>query len=89
MSVALLLSLPRLLHLPPSFQVRAQIESVGWNKVEQTEQSTGPILLGTSSGEEEGEVGEKGDGEGESQARETGEGDRWDGGGSNETFFSH
>ena len=27
------------------------IESVAWNKVEQTEYTTGPILLGTSNGE--------------------------------------
>ena len=27
------------------------IESVAWNKVDQTEQSSGPILLGTSTGE--------------------------------------
>ena len=27
------------------------IESVAWNKVEQTEYATGPILLGTSNGE--------------------------------------
>ena len=40
--------------------------------MEQTEQSTGPILLGTSSGEEEGEEG-AGGGEGGEAGRQEGE----------------
>ena len=36
----------------PLQKVKGQlIESVAWNKVEQSDQSTGPILLGTSTGQ--------------------------------------
>ena len=50
--------------------------------MEQTEQSTGPILLGTSSGEEEvGEAGRRGGGRGRKAGRQGG--GRWVEGGGN------
>ena len=39
--------------LPPKVKGHL-IESVAWNKVEQTDYATGPILLGTNNGEREG-----------------------------------
>ena len=44
--------LPKRSQPKPLQKVKGQlIESVAWNKVEQSEHSTGPILLGTSTGE--------------------------------------
>ena len=44
--------LPKRSQPKPLQKVKGQlIESVAWNKVDQSEHSTGPILLGTSTGE--------------------------------------
>lgn len=43
--------LPKRSQPKPLQKVKGQlIESVAWNKVDQSEHSTGPILLGTSTG---------------------------------------